>query len=254
MAIAIDQASLGLTVRLAGNSTPIDVVTSGAVASGGFIVAILSWWWGSTNPTVTDATGGSLDWTLDSSDVAESGFRRAILSAQAPSGLASSTTITPTWGGTGEANDYRAMFVCSFTGVKTSSPVDTSQVGDEANDNSWTTNAMTHQAGSLLIGMSAFEAGNPAPTSTPTSPAVELYDNGVTDTASITAAYRIEASGGSNAVAGTWSASGSHRDLGVAYLAGSGDITVGPPAPAIALAVAPVPVLTARPFATVLVR
>lgn len=218
MTIVIDKSSIGSQVRNSGDATPLAFTTNQAVASGGFIVLGVETWWGSANPIITGASGGSLTWTVDVSDDTESGFRRAILSAQAPSGLASSTTITITWGGGGETNDTRQVMGFSFTGVKTSSPVEDSQIGAEANDANWTTNALTHSAGSLLVGMSVLESGNPAQTSTPTSPAIEVYDNGITDNTSMTIAYRIEASGGSNAVAGTWSASGNHRDLGVAYL------------------------------------
>jgi hypothetical protein len=107
----------------------------------------------------------------------------------------------------------------SFTGVKTSSPVDGTPLGPTgAGTAAWTTGSYAIAAGSVIVGCN-WNAGSVA-SNTPTAPSVEALDfvNGV-DFYGAAALYRIEASAGSYAVAGTWNAAAQNTTIAVAYLA-----------------------------------
>lgn len=212
MAIAIDRANLGTAHPADGSS--ISISTSAAVASGGFIVAVFGHF--TDSPALSSVSGGGLSWNIDlqGPNPTASAEVIAIASAQAPSGLASSTTITGTWGGTAIAQVMGAM---SFTGVATSSAVDAAgTVQGGTSGTGWTTGNVTLAAGSVLVGTSYSESE--ASGSTITSPSIEALE--VIDGAAygLTAGYRIEPSGGSVAVAGTWTTPLTGRVTGgVAY-------------------------------------
>jgi hypothetical protein len=97
MAIAFD-ASLGGTAFTTGTSTTAAHTTTAAAAAGSRIIVCV----GDFSPTVTvsSVSGGGLTWVKDAQDsTTTSGHsaRGAVFSADAPSGLASGTTITATY-------------------------------------------------------------------------------------------------------------------------------------------------------------
>lgn len=222
MAIAVDVANLGTNIT-ASQPTSLDITTTSAVASGGFIVVCGGWFGDNTlTPTVS---GGGLTWTTDKLLVPSGSNSAFIASAQAPSGLASSSTITVTWGAPGAvAPTIGAM---SFTGVATSSPVDgTSTAGEQSSTTAWATDSQTLTAGSVLIGTCRESASGTG--STPDAGSTEAWDiSDGTDNFGQTTCYRIEASSGSYSVSGTWGGSTSSGDVGVAYLADTGGSVFG---------------------------
>jgi hypothetical protein len=216
MAIAVDQSTLGGDFTNDVSSTAsIPFTTTNVVASGGFIVLLVTWHKG---VTLSSVAGGSLTWTIDlqGASTASNGSV-ALVSAQAPSGLASSTTITATL--SSASTGVQSICGTSFTGVKTSSPVDvTSALTDFTTTTAWTTASTTIAAGSVLVANAVQLTGGF--TSTPTSPSIETHDqNAGVGSFSETSAYRIEAAGGAFTVAGTWSSSATGTAAGVAYLA-----------------------------------
>lgn len=217
MPIAIDQASLG-TGSPAGTGSTIAFTTSSTVASGGFIVLGVYWWHATV--TLLSVAGGGLTWTVDAQGSSGSMLGNVgVVSAQAPAGLASGTTITATL--SAATADGRAIGGTSFTGVATSAAVDVAgTVQGQDPGTAWTTGSLSLAAGSVLVGVSFCENGTT--TSTPTGPAVEALDFRSGGGDGVTLAYRIEAAGGSVATAGTWSVSGAHSDIGVAYKAAAG--------------------------------
>jgi hypothetical protein len=195
MAIVVDRANAGTAVDDSG-ATTIAVNTTQTVAAGGFIVASVGWWHGSA--TLSSVGGGGLSWSIavqGKNSIANPAS--AIVWAQAPSGLASGTAITATFS---TSVNGRQIGVTSFTGVATSSPVDTTTAVASSSTTAWTNNA-TIAAGSVLIVTAHLD---PSANSTITSPSIEALDWNDTANTAMTTGYRIEASGGSYTVAGTW--------------------------------------------------
>lgn len=215
MGIAADAVLGGNGV--ASTSATIAFTTTSAVATGGFIVLEVSWY--ASAVTLNSVSGGGLSWTIDKqgASTTDANAKVAIVSAQAPSGLASGTTITATLSAT---SIDRTISGASFTGVATSTPVDGTPTGPtNGTTTAWATASSTLAAGSMLVGAN-YNTGFTTPTSTPTSPSLEVVDRGDTDGNSATMAYRIEAAPGSYTVAGAWTATaGAHVTVGVAYLA-----------------------------------
>lgn len=195
MAIAEDVRNLGENA-LDSAQTSIAFTTGTAVASGGFIVVTITCL---SVRTVTGISGGSLTWVKDKEGSNNSTI--SIWSAQAPAGLASGTTITATF----SASSAGGNSICgtSYTGVATSSPVDTTNGPQAAVGTAWATGSMTIAAGSVIVACAS--DFNTLQTSTPTAPSVEAHDFGAGGF-SQTTCYRIEAAGGSFTVAGTWAA------------------------------------------------
>lgn len=214
MAIVIDKTNIG-EVAINATATTVDMTTSAAVASGGFIVLVIGWW-NNASQTLSSVSGGSLTWTIDKQGNGGDNAGLGIASAQAPSGLASSTTLTATFSASAGG---RSLVGTSFTGVATSSPVDvTTGPTSPTVGTAWETASTTILAGSLFIaGSCEMDSDH---TNTVTSPSIEAHDvNGGSGTFSCTTCYRIEASAGSYTIAGTWSSSCRPVVDGVAYKA-----------------------------------
>lgn len=219
MSAAVDQANVGEFTQDTAGST-IAITTGVNVASNGFIVLAVGWAIASSLPTLSTVTdnGPGLTWTIDRQGAPGTvGAAVAIVSAQAPSGLASGTVITATL--SGSAPGARVLLGSSWTGVPASSPVDVAgSIQTITSTTAWTTGNLTVAAGSLIVG---FAAGlNTDGTSTPTSPSIETHDvTGGAGSYNDTAAYRIESGAGTVAVAGTFSTAQTGAGVGVAYKA-----------------------------------
>lgn len=221
MAIAPDQADIGHS-GVDSSSGTIAFTTNQNVASGGFIVLDVGW--GDATKTLSSVSGGGLTWTIDKQGVAANGSNAgaASVSAQAPSGLASGTTITATYSA---ATVGRAIGGTSFTGVATSTPLDTSSgPTDFSSTTAWTTASTTIANGSVLIGIS--HCTNTNDTSTITAGSTEAQDfGGGAGTFGQTVGYRIQATGGAFTVAGTWSGSEQGTTIAAAYKVAAGGAT-----------------------------
>lgn len=216
MAIAIDVPNLGTATGDPG-STTIAFTTGSAVASSGFIVLSVGWF---ATTALSSVSGGGLTWTIDNQGRGPGGNSTscAVVSAQAPSGLASGTTITATFAASSVA---RMIGGTSFTGVKTTTPAeatDLQHVNPAATG--WTTGSVALSAGSMLFAATYDETSNT--TSTPTSPSVEALDFNYAGGTTMTSCYRIESSANSYTVAGTFAANATSTTIGVAYLAAAG--------------------------------
>lgn len=207
MAITVDQGSLG-TASGVGTLNSITVTTGAVVASNGFIV-LQTMIFGST-ALLNSVSGGGLTWTVDIQDIwgPNSGVRTGYARAYAPSGLASSTVITPTFSSADAGTPY-VFGVSSWLGVKTSSPVDVLDGPDHSLSgsggtgiNAWSSNSKSIQAGSLLLAC-AFDDSSSAG-NTPTSPSLQAWDKPDGGGFGGCCCYRIEASAGSYQVAGTF--------------------------------------------------
>lgn len=139
----------------------VTLTTSAACASNGFCVMFV-WWFGTQTLNDTFSTGG-LSWTQDTENrgTIAGDQNIAIASAQAPSGLASSTNLTPAFSATPSFGPGIAAF--SFTGVETSSPVDATSTFKEDFEEVWTTNNLvTATADTAIVALSAVDnSGQP---------------------------------------------------------------------------------------------
>jgi hypothetical protein len=231
VAIAIDVADLGKN-GADPSSTTIAFTTTSAVASGGFIVVSVGWFDPATN--LSSVAGGSLTWTIDKQGrtANPASSNSALVSAQAPAGLASGTTITATFAAGVVA---RTIGGTSFTGVATSAPVDGTPPATTGSGltpvAAWASSSATITAGSVLVATTYNETGNF--TNTVTSPSLQavLIPNTASGISQVTC-YRVESSAGSYTVAGTWSSNAGWVNNAVAYLAaagGGGGATPFPP-------------------------
>ena len=210
MSILVDQANVGEVAADTAGST-IVLTTAQPVAVAGFIVLTIT----CVNPqTISSVAGGGLTWVIDKQGTGGGSSQVGIVSAQAPAGLASSTTITVTL--SASTGGGRSCFATSFTGVATSNPVDTTNgpIATTATT-AWATGSTTIKAESLLIACSSDFTS--LQTSTPTSPSIEAHDAG-SGGFSQTTCYRIESVAGAYTIAGTWAAAGSGTVCAVAYL------------------------------------
>jgi hypothetical protein len=228
VAILSDVADLGKAAADPASGT-IAFTTTSAVAVGGFISVQVGWF--DTAATLSSVSGGGLTWTIDKQGrpANPSSDNTALVSAQAPAGLASGTTITATFSGTTPV--AREISGMSLTGVATSSPVDTTSgpTGVSPAAAGWTTPSMAIQAGSAIVATAYNETGNF--TNTVTSPSVQavLNPNSASPTSQVTC-YRIESSAGSYTVAGAWSTAAQSGTIAVAYKAAAGGTTTATPA------------------------
>jgi hypothetical protein len=235
MAIALEHANIGTNGADPGSLT-IAFTTTQTVVAGSFIVVSIGGFVAS-GTTVTVANTGSsvLSWTTNKqgNPASPSACLTALASAQAPSGLTSGATITATYSASTAA---RQIGGTSFTGVATSSPVDTTTGPTGVVDLApWSTASTSIQAGSLLVATCYTETG--ARTNTPDAGSTEALDwqNAASPTTQTTC-YRVESSAGSYVVSGAWVGGIARSGInGVAYLAGVAappDIEEGFAAPA----------------------
>ena len=221
MPIVIDQLTIGSNVSPSADLLSFAFTTTQTVSSGAFIVVCGGWFGGATT-IVTGLTGGGLTWSVDKQGAGGSSSGKAfIASAQAPTGIASGASIAVNLAGGGGGASSVTLGCFSFTGVKTSSPVDGIPLGPvQSSVTGRTTGSYSIVAGSVIVGCNwnaGVIAGN-----TPTAPSIEALDfRNAIDNYGAAAEYRIEAVGGSYPVAGTWNAAANNTTVAVAYLAAS---------------------------------
>lgn len=213
MALAFD-ADLGSAASAAS------LTTSAAAASGSRVIVFL-WWFDATANLTGGSWGGGLTWVADHQFRGSGGGDQCcgIASADAPSGLASSTSITPTFSA---AVDFGpAIAAVSFTGVETgaSGYIDVTSTGKDDFEETWTTNNLvTTNADDLLV---AISVQDPLTDHAATSPATEIHDwlaEGAQNQATV---YRIVSSTGTYTIGGVWSGGtvNYQNNIGAAYKA-----------------------------------
>lgn len=198
MAIAVDVAD-------AGRSSGSTVTTDQTIAAGA-TVFLMGHHWENPEVTLNSVSGGGLTWVVDEDiNTAPADHGSTVLArAHAPSGLASGTVITPTWSNTPGA---LRLLVCSFTGIASSSPLDTAIVLSAGADNDTTVNDGTDgdititTPGCLILSAVGRTVSNAFTATVGTE--LSEYDNRVSFV------YRIEGSAGTYANEGTIASTGS---------------------------------------------
>jgi hypothetical protein len=178
--------------------------------------------WADKTKTMSTVAGGSLTWAFEQYQWSGgSGEFQAIAVAyaQAPSGLATSTTITGTLSATQSSKAAASM---SFTGVATSSPLDGTAVKTQsagAGATTWTSGSIALSAGSVLVTGVWDEAGT-SHTATAGTEAVESRDTG--DGYGVELIYRIESGAGSVNNAGSFGANTKWVQISLPFLSAGG--------------------------------
>jgi hypothetical protein len=169
-AIAFDK-DLGENNQTADSASgnTVAFTTSQTAASNSKIIVFVGMNHASTC-TLGSVSGGSLTWNVDKDNTALGNNAEAIAvaSADAPSGLASSTTITATFktaigGGTNCTSTPGSRYIAgvSFTGIATGTTYDGTNTSTNGSNNTWTGGAVsTSNANDLIIGMGVEELGS----------------------------------------------------------------------------------------------
>jgi hypothetical protein len=217
MAIALENATIGDASNNA-SATTLDLVTTATVASGGQIFLLVHWHHATATASVS---GGGLTWTEEATQ-RDGVINTSLFRAIAPSGLASSTTITATFS---SASTGRIMAACSFTGLDTDAKEDSSGFSTDV-DAPWTSPTMDPTTnGNLTITAVTLDTDV---AHTVTSPSLEAIDKGAAFDYRMTVVYRLESSAGSYTNAGDYAFGGSIVGATAAYGQSTAAV-VGPP-------------------------
>jgi hypothetical protein len=215
MAVAFG-AGIGSGFGGTSDGPTVALTTTATVPAGGHIILAVKWY----NNVTASVSGGGLTWVVDEqkNSAADSNIRIALISATAPSGLASGSTLTVTY----SANAF-ARGVCGayFTGVQTSSWEDAAGAGSNGTSNPWSGGAVsTATADTVVVGAAWIDFRTT--TSTPLGSFSEAVDvNDAAQNNTMTMAYQIVSSTGSYTPSGNWASDGQQWvATAVAYKAG----------------------------------
>ncbi len=149
MAIAFVQ-KLATEATSTASSATIAMTTTNTVAAGHFIVGFVAQRLGGSFP-LSSVSGGGLTWNVDLTEPGTSGQTTSsgVFSAQAPSGLASGTTITATL--SGSTSSRKVMGCYEFSGVASSSPLGVTTGNNGTTGNPAVTLSSAATAGDLVF-------------------------------------------------------------------------------------------------------
>lgn len=214
MAIVFD-TDLNSTAATAA-STSLAHSTGATVAAGATIHLLVGWF--HATGTLTSVTGGSLTWTIDK-QIKNGSVGIALVSAYAAGGVASGTSLTANYSA---SSQNRGVSGWSFTGIATSSPVDTS-ASATGSSTAWTGGTCTTTAAdTVVVGVAHGDAAIDL-TSTPSATWTEVPPtagdfNAVGNGATFTAVYKIVSSAGANTPGGSFSGSVTFAGVSAAYM------------------------------------
>jgi hypothetical protein len=184
------------------SASTLAVTTTGAIASGAKIILVAGW---RTATTLSSVAGGSLTWVIDRQQVDGGAARHyAFISANAPSGLASSTAITLTFSGNTTAKCVVCLECANLEPTQPAPGYDETAsadngVADLAFDSNSTAVA-TGQADELALGASFFQVVQASVTWTSSFTALTLISS---PTRSLAVGYRVLSATGVYSATGT---------------------------------------------------
>jgi hypothetical protein len=207
VAVALDAALGSNSTGALSGATSVVVTTSAAAASGTKVLAFMSWFNSSAGPMTV--SGGGLTWA--SVGQANNGSDRfAIWAADAPSGLASSSSITASQQALGAGG--LLVSVASFSGVGT---VDTTAQSTGTTGSPYTSGATSNTTvGALFAG----GTGNETATSTTSTPSngAEIHDLWASGAQQGIATGWLAAAGtASQGITGSWVGAASTANTGL---------------------------------------
>ena len=205
---------LGKTQQPAGGAN-ITLVTANAVSVGGFIELMVVWFGLGTLPTLT-ITGGGLTYVTDQA-LNTGGYGIARCSAQAPAGLAASTSIQVAFSATPGEN-YVAGW--SMTGVATSAAKDVGGSNTDGPFTTWDAGLVTSTVDGHISASAVTNGGvgtaSPGATYTEVPATAGDFSDGSAG-ASFESIYRVGVTPNTYSPTGTFTASGTFYAAGVAY-------------------------------------
>lgn len=227
MAVTLDQ-NLGTNFET-GVDNNVTLTTTATANSGTRIILNLGFTNATTTTTISSVTGGGLTWVVDRLDDPNISFYwGAVISADAPSGLASGTVITVTFDNANGGNKFigGSSWRGLVTGASGYKDVEGSNFGTTVG---WSSNTLNTTVSDLLITTNYFTGG--VFTNTPTAPSIELHDVTTGGSNAMCAEYRIETAAGAYTLDGTWSGGGGNPwgAVSVAYKAAAEVATVNVP-------------------------
>jgi hypothetical protein len=226
--VATFGALIGTAAPSAG-STPFSFNTTAAVPSGGFIELEVSCFGLTTaNHATIAVSGGGLTWTVNSRISTNGTWSQALISAPAPSGLASGTAISISWAVAPTFNSASAWY---WTGVNAfdNQTARTTTLASGL----WSTAAFTAGAAGHVIG--AATRGSSGLSATPAASYTEINDyleaaggNSAHHSVYLTAG---SVAAGSYTPGGTWTGTGTYWAAAVNYSDTAGAATKALPFP-----------------------
>jgi hypothetical protein len=217
LAVTVDQANIGTRADTGVLSS--NLTTTAAVAAGAMIVALVHNF--NSAAETLSMSGGSLTW-VQAHTTTSGSLRISLFYAFAPSGLASSSTLTVT-ASTG-GNDM-TWCAASYAGVDTSGTVVAFNAA-AASTAAWSSGSVAGNSGDALIGGAGGDGT--LRTSAPDAGNTERIDfNSATTSGSVTLVDKLS-SAGTDTLDGDWSGTLGHIGIGVSFkpAAGGGGTTV----------------------------
>jgi len=195
--------TIGNATPAAGLATTITFTTTAVVPSGA-VVVICAGFGGVTN-TVSGGTAGGLTLTIGSQGPTNTDQFNSVLWADAPSGLASGSTVTVNITGTGGSSRYcQGSYV---TGLSTGGP-SAIATADSTTGAPWATGSVSVPTGDILIG--SCMGGTTSTTNTPSGGNSEIIpEQTIAADSAFVSEYQIGV-GTSIALSGTWGTSERH--------------------------------------------
>lgn len=183
-----------------GFGTTITDTTTSAVTAGNKVIAFVAWW-GGAGGALSSVSGGGLSWTIDQQGSGSS-YRCALVSADAPAGMASSTVITATFSVTSEDRQIRMVQV---DGLDTTT-ADGSAFLPVTGTGSFSIALTVGTTGDFVLGAGWTDGDFTG--ATWTAPATEIgtdwSNSGGGGSGSYSWAYKTSVSAGAQAMAGTY--------------------------------------------------
>jgi hypothetical protein len=212
-----------------GFSTTVADTTTSSVTAGNKIIGVVTWW-GGAGFSLSSVAGGALTWTIDRQNTG-TGYRMALISADAPSGLASSTAITATFTGSSEARGIRFLQVDGLANNPTAA--DGTADLPHQTGSSFSIAITVGTSGDFVVGAGWVDFNTTG--ASWTSPATEIGTDWTNvDGGSYSWAYKTGVSSGSQAMAGT-NGGNDFTGIAAAYLVsgggGGGGTVDGSPTP-----------------------
>ena len=197
-----------------GTGSTTTITTTSAVATDARIIVLIGRFSG-TGTTVSTVTAGAINLARDHS-LLNVNLRIEMWSAAAPSGLASSSTITVTHSGACDC----IIGSASYLGIDTTGTVVATNAAAAATA-AWASGSVAGNAGDALMGGAFVDSGSVS-SSTPGGAAVERIDNNVPGQSETLVLQDILSISGATDLTGTWNAAATHIAIGVAYKAAAG--------------------------------
>lgn len=207
----VSPAAISAGTYGSSGATTVAEATTSAVTTGNKVIAFV-FWFGAAS--LSSVSGGGLTWTVHVTSTGTA-HRVAIASADAPSGLASGTTITANFSTFADARGIR-LVQCDGLVTNAGGAVDgTGSNPSASTTTNWSVSLTTTTANDVVFGCDwadFYTAGMTA-----TSPATEIYDWTTSDGSESHAVWKVATASGANTIAGSFTGARTNAAAAVAF-------------------------------------